>query len=234
MLKRLFWRMQYEKSKRVSFDRIPAFAGPEGAAGFHRFDNYLTERTNTRLELLYRLRLQEIDQMLRRYGVKSVREMGSGRTTYFFNLYPGLDVVSYEQDEHWRDVLLAYYKESGLPPPRIVRSDVERYKKGGRFVSLQDKQCDLLYIDGPYVDRSSGDLASHAGKPVYYDFEQILETHLPKIIMVEGRTDTVDELLGSPYAANYDFRGELTWALERNRYLHALRLSRHSIFVLKP
>lgn len=234
VLKKLFWRMQYEKSQRVALDRIPVFAGPEGAAGFHRFDKYLNEKTNTRLEPLYRLRLQEIDQMLRRYDVKSVREMGAGRTTYFFNLYPGLDVVSYEQDERWRDVLLEFHKKSGLPPPRIVRSEVEHYKNGGRFVSLQDTKCDLLYIDGPYVDRSSGKLPTHTGKSVYYDFEQILGVALPKIIMVEGRTDTVDELLRSPYATNYVFSGELTWALERNRYLHALRLSRHSIFVRKP
>jgi hypothetical protein len=233
-LKRMFWRMQYEKSKRIAFERIPVFAGPEGEAGLHQFDSYLTEKTNTRLEPLYRLRLQEIDQILHRYDVKSVREMGSGRTTYFFNLYSGLDVVSYEQDERWRDVLLSFYKASDLSPPRIVCSDVERYKNGGRFVSLQDTKCDLLYIDGPYVDRSSGKLATHTGKPVYYDFERVLETNLPKVIMVEGRTDTVDELLRSPYAANYDFCGELIWALERNRYLHALRLSHHSIFVRKP
>ena len=232
-LKRIFWRMQYEKSKRIAFDRIPVFAGPEGAAGFHRFDKYLTDRTNTRLELLYRLRLQEIDQILRRYDVESVREMDSGRTTYFFNLYPGLDVVSYEQDERWRDVVLAYYEKIGLRSPRIVRSDVEHCKDGGRFVSLQDTKCDLLYIDGPYVDRNSGELAKRTGKPAYYDFERILDAHLPKVIMVEGRTNTVNELLRSPYAANYHFRGELTWALERNRYLHALRLSRHSIFVRK-
>lgn len=234
ILNRIFWRMQYEKSKRISFDEITAFSGPEELANFLRFNNYLTEKTNTRLELLHRLRLLEIDRVVRRYGVQSVREMGSGRTTYFFNLYPKLDVVSYEQDERWREILLAFYTESALSPPRIVGSEVESYKNGGRFVSLEDKKCDLLYIDGPYVSRGSGKLPTHTGKPVYYDFERVLEAGLPKIIMVEGRTDTVDALLKSSYAANYDFCGELTWALERKRYLHALHLSRHSIFVRKP
>jgi hypothetical protein len=233
VLKRMLWRMQYEKSKRIVIDRIPVLATAEGVAGFHRFDQYLTAKTNTRLEPLYRLRFQEIDEVVRRYSVQSVREMGSGRTTYLFNLYPGLDVISYEQDERWRDVLLAFYLEAGLPPPRIVRGDVERYKNGGRFVSLQDTKCDLLYIDGPYVDRRRGELPTHTGKPVYYDFERVLDVHLPKVIMVEGRTDTVDELLRSPYAEHYDFRGELTWALERNRLHQALRLARHSIFIRK-
>jgi hypothetical protein len=160
--------------------------------------------------------------------------MGSGRTTFFFNLYSGLDVVSYEQDDRWREILLAFYAtELAQPPPRIVGSDVESYKDGGRFVSLEDRKCDLLYIDGPYVNRSSGKLPTHTGKPAYYDFERVLEASLPKIIMVEGRTDTVDALLKSSFAAHYNFCGELTWALERNHYLHALRLSRHSTFVRK-
>ena len=233
VLKRMFWRMQYEKATRTAIERIPVLAEGGGTARFQQFDQYLTAKTNTRLEPLYRLRFQEIDHMVRRYRVKSVREMGAGRTTYFFNLYDGVDVVSYEQDERWRDVLLKFYDEAGLRPPRILCRDVERYKNGGRFVSLDDMKCDLLYIDGPYVSRRTGELPTHTGKPVYYDFERILESDLPKIIMVEGRTDTVDELLNSRYAEKYDFRGELTWALERKRYLQALRLSRHSIFVRK-
>ncbi|HRE15471.1 MAG TPA: hypothetical protein PLW86_00170, partial [Rhodocyclaceae bacterium] len=87
--------------------------------------------------------------------------------------------------------------------------------------------------DGPYINRSSGKFATRTGKPIYYDYEHVFEAGLPKIIMVEGRTDTVDAILASPHAREYDFHGELTWALERGRYLHALRLSRHSIFIRK-
>ncbi|HRE15472.1 MAG TPA: hypothetical protein PLW86_00175, partial [Rhodocyclaceae bacterium] len=138
IVKRIFWRMQYEKSKRVCLDKIPALASSEGVSTFVRFDQYLTEKTRTRLEPLYRLRLLEIDRMLRRYGVQSVREMGSGRTTYFFNLFRDLNVVSYEQDERWREILLAFYTENGLPPPRIIGAPVEPYMNGGRFASLED------------------------------------------------------------------------------------------------
>jgi hypothetical protein len=106
--------------------------------------------------------------------------------------------------------------------PRIEYRDVESYKNGGRFVSLENEKCDLLYIDGPYLNRAGGKFATYTGKPVYYDFERILENYLPKVIMVEGRTDTVEEILNSHYAKNYDFCGELTWALERNRYLMPL------------
>lgn len=230
---KLFWRMQYEKSKRVALGQLSVFSDPDSAVSFFQFDKHLREKTNTQLEPLYQLRFQEIDRVLRRYDVKSVLEIGTGRTTFFFNLYPRLDVVSYEQDKRWRDILLAFYNESALSPPRIVSSKIENYKNGARFVSQKDNRCDLLYIDGPYVNCNSGKFPTYTGKPAYYDFERVLEAKFPKIIMIEGRTDTVDAFLESSYAANYDFYGELTWALERNRYLHALRLNRHSIFVRK-
>ncbi len=231
IINRILWRMQYEKSKKIPLNEIRAFCDPENLDAFFRLDRYLTEKTKTRLESLYRLRLWEIDQVIRRYGVKSVREMGSGRTTFFFNLFRGLEVVSYEQDEYWRKLILEFFSENGLPEPRIESGSVENYRNGGRFVTLKDARCDLLYIDGPYVSRSGGKLNTHTGKPAYYDFERVLDAGLPKVIMVEGRTDTVDAILASSYAREYDFSGELTWALERGRYLHALRLNRHSIFV---
>lgn len=233
IINRIFWRMQYEKSKKIPLDEIRVFGDPANVEAFFRLDQYLTEKTKTRLESLYRLRLQEIDQVICRYGVKSVREMGSGRTTFFFNLFRELDVISYEQDDNWRELLLEFYEENGLPAPRIEGSHVERYRNGGRFVSLADARCDLLYIDGPYVNRSAGKFDTHTGKPAYYDFERVLGSGLPKVIMVEGRTDTVDAVLASSYSHEYDFCGELTWALERGNYLHALRLSRHSIFFRK-
>lgn len=231
IINRIFWRMQYEKSKKIPLDKIHAFYDPKNLDVFFRLDQYLTEKTKTRLESLYRLRLREIDQVICRYGVKSVREMGAGRTTFFFNLFREVDVISYEQDDNWRKLLLEFYEENDLPAPRIEGGPVEKYRNGGRFVSLEDTRCDLLYIDGPYVNQRGGKLNTHTGKPAYYDFERVLDAGLPKVIMVEGRTDTVDAILASSYAHEYDFSGELTWALERSRYLHALRLSRHSIFV---
>jgi hypothetical protein len=233
IVKRVFWRMQRARSQRIAHNEILAFADPAVLSTFLRFNQYLTEKTNTRLEPLYRLRLLEIDRVLRRYGLKCIREMGSGRTTFLFNLFRDVDVISYEQDERWREVMLAFYAESGLPLPRIDLNPVENYKDGGRFVSLDSAQCDFLYIDGPYVRRNLGKLPTHTGKPAYYDFERILESSLPKVIMVEGRTDTVDAILASPFAREYNFQGELTWALERGRYLQALGLRRHSIFIRK-
>lgn len=225
--------MQYEKSKRIGIDWLSDIAGAEAAAEFQRFNEYLSDETGTRLESLYQLRFHEIAAALDRYGIKTVYEMGSGRTTYLFNLYPGLEVVSYEQDEMWRETLLRYFRDARLPVPDIRISGVERYGKGGRFAELEAKQCDLLYIDGPYVERAGERFSTHTGKPAYHDFETIFEVGLPRVIMVEGRTDTVDEILASPHCENYNFAGELTWALERNRYLHALRLNRHSVFVRK-
>lgn len=232
-LNKVLWRMQYEKSRRIPLEKIQPFSDPAQLAAFLRFNQYLTDKTNTRLEPLYQLRLLEIDRLLRKYDVHSVYEMGSGRTTFFFNLFRNIDTVSYEQDEQWRELQLKYSDENGLPRPQIVESATESYRNGGRFVALQGSRCDLLYIDGPYISRTRSKFDTHTGKPAYFDFERFLDAGLPKIIMVEGRTDTVDAILASPHAREYDFNGELTWALERHRYAHALRLSRHSIFLRK-
>jgi hypothetical protein len=83
LLKKLFWRMQHEKSKRGAIDRIRVFVEPVGVAEFYWFNDYLAKKTNTKLEPLFFLRLHEIDKILRKSDVKSVREMGSGRTTFF-------------------------------------------------------------------------------------------------------------------------------------------------------
>ncbi len=233
ILNKILWRLQQGKSNRIDLQAIPALNDPAAAVDFVRFDRYLTEATKTRLEPLYLLRFLEIDRLIRRHAVRSICEMGSGRTTFFFNLFRGVDVVSYEQDERWRSLLLEFYAMHGLRLPRIVASGVEKYRDGGRFVAIESMPCDLLYIDGPYVRSDQGRLPTHTGKPAYYDFERILETGLPKLIIVEGRTDTVDAILASPFSRHYAFQGELTWALERGRYTHAMRLRRHSIFVLQ-
>jgi hypothetical protein len=233
ILNKTLWRLQQYKSNRIALHAIQALSEPKVVADFLRFDLFLTEATKTRLEPLFRLRLLELDRLIRRHAVRSICEMGSGRTTFFFNLFRDIDVVSYEQDERWRLLLLEFHATHGLRLPRIVASQVEHYRDGGRFVAIENRPCDLLYIDGPYVGSAPGKLPTHTGKPAYFDFERVLEAGLPKLIMVEGRTDTVDAILASPYSRHYAFQGELTWALERGRYAHAARLRRHSIFVVK-
>ena len=236
ILNKILWRLQQEKSNGIALQSIPALSDPKVAADFLRFNLFLTEATNTRLEPLFSLRLLELDRLIHSHAVRSICEMGSGRTTFFFNLFRDIDVVSYEQDEQderWRSLLLEFHATRGLRLPRIVASQVEHYRYGGRFVAIESRPCDLLYIDGPHVGSAPGKLPTHTGKPAYFDFERVLEAGLPKLIMVEGRTDTVDAILASPHSRHYAFQGELTWALERGRYAHAVRLRRHSIFVVK-
>jgi len=230
---KVLWRLQYEKSRRIPHEKIQPFCDPAQMAAFFRLNQYLTDKTNTLLEPLYKLRLLEIDRLLRKYDVRFVCEMGSGRTTFFFNLFRNIYTVSYEQDAKWRELLLKYFEENGLARPQIVETATESYRNGGDFVALPHSPCDLLYIDGPYIKRTDSKFDTHTGKAVYYDFERLLDSGLPKIILVEGRTDTVDAILASRHAREYNFYGELTWATERRRYAHALRLSRHSIFIRK-
>ncbi len=229
----IFWHLQQLKSNLIVLQVISVFNNPEMLATFNRLNRLLTKATGTTLEPLFKLRLLELDQLIRRHKIRSICEMGSGRTTFFFNLFGDIDVVSYEQDEYWRSLLLSFHATYNLRQPKIVSSQVEHYREGGRFVSIDKRHFDMLYIDGPYFKDLSCDFLTFTGKPAYYDFENVLSVSLPKLIIVEGRTDTVDMILNSPFSKHYHFQGELTWALERSRYNHAMRLRRHSIFIAK-
>jgi hypothetical protein len=231
LINRLLWGLQARKSRKISLEEIPAFKNGRAIESFFQFDNYLAERTGTVLEPLHRLRFMEINTVVRNYDVNDVIEMGSGRTTYFFNTLLKLNVVSYEQDEKWAELILEYFKKQALPPPKILLSEVESYNGGARFSEVLDTKCDLLYIDGPYFGSGRKSCETVTGKPAYFDFETILQHHLPKVIMLEGRTDTADALLNSEYIEEYKFGGELTWHLERGKYSGSRALRRHSTFI---
>lgn len=232
-LNRALWWLQHKKSRHILLKSIPVFFDSTVEDVFSRFDRFLTDRTSTVLEPLYKLRFQEIGKLVLDLNIQTICEFGSGRTTFLFNLFENVKTVSYEQDSLWRDTVIEFFVENGLPIPQIELADVELYLDGGRFSNIQIMPCDFLYIDGPYVKRGESVFGSFARKPVYYDFERVFSSGLPKVVMVEGRTDTVDAILKSSFSERYDFYGELTWALERREYSHAFYLRRHSIFIRK-
>ena len=51
--------------------------------------------------------------------------------------------------------------------------------------------------------------------------------------MIEGRTDTVDEIKNSFGSKKYKFIGEFTYSMQRKKYFSALKFKRHSLFILK-
>ena len=93
----------------------------------------------------------------------------------------------------------------------------------------------MLYIDGPYIKaKSKQSFDTFTGKAAYYDFETLFSRGLfPRIIMIEGRTNTADAICSSVHASKYIFHGEFIHSVERGRWLSACRFQRHSIFIRK-
>ena len=232
LITRTLYKLQDIKSKVCDLKKLEVFKDQKNIDLLYKFNQYLEDRTSIKMERLFKLRCSEIDNIIKKYDVKSIIEIGTGRTTFFFNLYNGVETTSYEQDAEWKLLIENFYNDEGLRVPDIQLENVIKYKNGGKFEKINESQCDLLYIDGPYVPKK-GRHETFTGKPAYYDWETISKTQKPKIIMIEGRTDTADAILESDIIADYDFKGELTWALQRNKILHQANLKRHSVFTLK-
>jgi hypothetical protein len=232
MLKKILNRLYFTKSQLIS---NPFLQNETYSTYFVGFNDSLKKLTDTKLEPLYKLRFYEIYNIVKKHNIKSIVEMGSGRTTFVFNIIQNVKCVSIEQDKNWFNTIDGLLKTSGINA-EISVSSVSEYENGARFDELPNLEPDLLYIDAPYF-RKEGQkkgFATHTGKAAYYDFETFFSRGVfPKVIMIEGRTDTADAILKSEFSNKYDFVGEFTYCIQRKKYLSSLTFSRHSIFTLK-
>lgn len=201
---------------------------------FHKFNQSLAKKTSTLLEPHYRLRFAEILELVEKYDIKNVVEAGSGRSTFIFNSLSDIETLSLEQDKDWLRTIDPLLNDAGIKA-KFSLSKVSPYKHGARFESVPDVKPDLLYIDGPYYKNHNGEkFATHTGKAAYYDFETFFDRGIfPKVIMIEGRTDTADAILESSHADKYTFSGEFIYYLQREKFLPALSFRRHSVFIRK-
>ena len=230
-LEKILLKIFYFKSR---ISRNPMESNKICKKNFLKFNYKLTQITNISLERHHRLRYLEIHNLINFYKLKNVVEIGTGRTTFFFNSISNIKTLSFEQDQKWLDIINPLLLKSGIYA-NITLLDVERYKEGGRFANLKIDKCDLLYIDGPYVKKNyENQFKTFNKKAAYYDFETIFDRGIfPKVIMIEGRTSTVDEIRRSKHSKKYEFYGEFIYALQRKKWLEALNFRRHSIFVKK-
>tara|TARA_Y100000991_G_C21895662_1_gene315751 strand:- start:189 stop:896 length:708 start_codon:yes stop_codon:yes gene_type:complete len=234
MLNRILKRLFIIKSK-IIFN--PFISNKKYQSFFKKFNYQLEEKTNTKLERYYKLRFHEINSVICKYKIKNVLELGTGRTTFIFNIIPSVKCVSVEQDQKWLKTIDNLLNQFGITA-NINLSSVSEYKNGAKFDELPIIEPDLLYIDAPYFKKKGnskwGGFNTYTGKAAYYDFESFFEKNIfPKIIMIEGRTDTADAILSTDFSKKYDFIGEFIYCIQRKKYLPSLNFSRHSIFILK-
>jgi len=232
IINKLLTKMFYYKSRvtRNPFEQNLIFS-----KHFSFFNAELKSLTNTKLEPHFKLRCTEIYDIVEKYDVKTIVEIGTGRTTFLFNIISGVNCISVEQDKGWFEIIDRVLRKHSLNA-EIFLSSVSAYKNGARFDELPFVEPDLLYIDAPYFqkDEQKKGFETFTGKPAYYDFETYFARGVfPKIIMIEGRTDTADEILNSDFSSKYNFEGEFIFCVQRKRYFSSIKLLRHSVFVLK-
>ena len=95
------------------------------------------------------------------------------------------------------------------------------------------KYVDLLYIDGP-IDLSKKKYNTSTGKPEYLDSIKYLEKGVrPKIIMFDGRIDSVNLLCSSNFMEDYKHTGSFSWSYNNKNIKHIINFNRHSVFLKK-
>ena len=228
-IQKLVLKIFYFKSKIVinPFLNVPTYKNK-----FKIFNNFIIEKTSFTSGNFFNLRSHQIFHLLKKFNIKNVIEIGSGRTTFLFNSLDDLNVISYEQDLEWQKLMEEAFAICGIKKPQIEQRDIESYKNGGRLIGLDKLSCDLLYIDGPYLyKKNNKKFNTYTGKACFYDFETFFKNNIfPKLIMVDGRTDTVDEILKAT-KNKYKFIPETIFSIERNKLFSSLFLSRHSLFI---
>jgi hypothetical protein len=203
---------------------------------FEKFNLELKEKTNTKLDPHFKLRCNEIFNIIKKKNIKKILEIGTGRTTFLFNCFEGggISICSMEQDIEWKEKLIELLKKYKINS-NIILSDIEKLPNGAKFSNIPNFEPDLLYIDGPYYPKPrKKTFDTFGGKPAYYDFKTLFDRNIfPKVIMIEGRISTVEEITKSSYFNKYHFEAEYAYYLKKNDFISALKFKRHSVFIRK-
>jgi len=185
-------------------------------------------------------RIIEIEEIIKLHKVSKSVEIGTGLSTIAFSLLAKkykFEHVGYEQNKYWIDLVKNKLDENNLlDNTKFILSKLIEYEEGV-YLDHKIEECDLLYIDGPTIKNTKIErkkFNTSSGKPACYDaINYFKKSIFPKIILIDGRTSTVDLILESKYSEKYNFIGELIFAHEKNDVISMLKLKRHSMFILK-
>lgn len=170
--------------------------------------------------------------MLERHRPKRVLELGAGTSTAWFAAYArkhAATVVSVDQHEGWLNAAVETARPIGPVQPVLAGVEIEP-GLGGRY-AIDLPEADFIYIDGPWVNVKTD---MPRGKGVNLDVPRLLRGgRRPAVIMLDGRTDTVDYMRREGLVADYDFYPEFVYCQTKGDWLGALSFRRQSIFVLR-
>lgn len=184
----------------------------------------------------YFLRLTEILDTLKATKPHCIYEMGSGRSSMIFASWAKKNNIAYtafEQLDFWleltNEILAPISNEKHLKASELI--EIEGF--GGRYKEDIPLDADFIYVDGPTISVENN-TTTFLKKSCYTDTaDYIRRGGKPKVIMVEGRTESVDLIIAEAEKADlkYKFLPGFHWAIQRNLYTKAISARHHSIFI---
>lgn len=181
-------------------------------------------------------RIIDLYILINKFKIKNVLEIGSGRTTIFFNYLKmkGIinKVVSLEQDKLFLDKVEKYLNNEGidhciLHRPIIIEND-------GHYLDYipEKNEFDFLYIDGPDDLAKINKYTTLDGRAICKDVVNYINKNVyPKLIAFDGRISSI--VYSSTYLLNYRFFPGIRYSIKFNSIKGKILLNRHSYFLYK-
>jgi len=164
---------------------------------------------------------------------RSIVELGSGTTSAVFALWAKRHSASYlafEHDSHWAKVTEDCLRQVELvqreSTVRHVQSGVHDEGRATGFADPLPVDVDFVYVDGPPC------LLPNGRKVPNDDVTRLFDAGgTPRVIVVDGRLETVDLIRRHRRAAEYRFFPSFVYALRRRLWWDALAGREHSVLV---
>ncbi|HBK78600.1 MAG TPA: hypothetical protein DDZ83_02765, partial [Nitrospinae bacterium] len=176
-------------------------------------------------------------KLLLKFKPRKIIELGSGTTSAVFKIYAreyGASYVAFEHSEHWGEITNSSLRSSNLledneePPVLIKESYILPDGTGSAFTEPVPADSDFIYIDGPPCPVIDG-----VKKPNFDIAQHFDRGNLPKVIVVDGRHETVDLIRNHPKSHHYHFEFDFVYSIRMKDFLHALHFYRHTVIWLK-
>ena len=164
----------------------------------------------------------------------SIVELGSGTTSAVFALWAERTAASYrafEHDAHWAAVTEQCLRRVNLVEgvePRIkhVASRVRHDGAATGFVDPLPRDADLVYVDGPPCRLENGQKVPND------DVTRLLDAGgRPRVIVIDGRLETVDLILAHPRGSEYRFLPSYVYSVRRGRWRDATAGREHTLLI---
>jgi hypothetical protein len=165
---------------------------------------------------------------------RSIVELGSGTTSAVFALWASRTASSYlafEHDTHWASVTEDCLKrcellDGVLSRIRFVSSRVRDDHRATGFVEAIGLDADFIYVDGPPCRLANGHKVPNDDVTRLFD-----AGGLPRVIVVDGRVETVELIRSHPRGSRYQFFPSFVYSLRRGNWLSAIAGREHTVFI---